>query len=213
VTSPFASELGPHVQALPTGFRDQYLFEPNERVVLDGIMQRVWRRGRWLWPLFWLASWFDALFPETGSDVPVILKIQPNKSGKRHLWRREFHFSRRRRRFTSRMEYDERLGCVVELIGLGGALALAWHIHFESPNRLLLKGSGWFLRIGPWRLRLPEWMLGTGQATETADQAKPGAIRIDFVVSHPFLGDVFGYAGTFQVRREAPTPQRSPSDG
>jgi len=212
VTSPFASDLGRRVDALPTEFRDQYLFEPSERVVLDGVMQQVWRRGRWLWPLFWLASWFDALFPETGSDVPVILKIQAQMSGERHLWRREFYFAGRRRRFTSRMEYDERLGCVVELIGPGGALALAWHIRFEPPNRLALGASGWFLRIGPWRLRLPEWILGSGQATETADPAKPGVIRIDFVVTHPFLGDVFGYAGTFQVRREAP-PQRWPSNG
>ena len=93
MTSPFASDLRRRVDALPTEFRDQYLFEPSERVVLDGVMQQVWRRGRWLWPLFWLASWFDALFPETGSDVPVILKIQAQMSGERHLWRREFYFA------------------------------------------------------------------------------------------------------------------------
>jgi hypothetical protein len=44
-------------------------------------------------------------------------------------------------------------------------------------------------------------LLGSGRAVETADASVPGAIRIDFVVAHPFLGDVFGYVGTFTVTR------------
>ena len=164
-------------------------------------MERVWRRGRWLWPLFWLASWLDALFPETGRDVPVMLVIESQRSGGRHVWHREFRFPRRRR-FTSRIEYDERLGCVVEMMSPAGAMAIAWEIDFEPPYRLELTCAGWVLRLGPWRLRLPDWVLGSGRATETADPAQPGTIHIDFAVTHPLLGNVFGYEGTFRVQRE-----------
>jgi hypothetical protein len=164
-------------------------------------MERVWRRGRWLWPLFWLASWVDALFPETGRGVPVRLVIQAERSGRRHVWRREFRFPRRRR-FTSWIEYDERLGCVVEMAGPAGALAIAWGIDFQPPDRLELTCTGWVLRLGRWRVRLPDWMLGSGHATETAAAAQPNTIHIDFAVTHPLLGDVFGYEGTFRVRRE-----------
>jgi hypothetical protein len=179
---------------------DQYFFSSGERVVLEGTMERVWRRGRWLWPLFWLASWSDLLFPETGRDVPVSLVIRAEQSGRRHLWRREFRFPRRHRRFTSRMEYDERLGRVIEAVGPGLALALAWDIRFEAPSTLHLACAGWVLRLGPLRIRLPEWFLSSGQAVETVPTAN--TIRIDFTVSHPLLGDVFGYAGTFTVRPE-----------
>ena len=100
---------------------DQYLFSPVERVVLEGTMERVWRRGRWLWPFFWLASLSDLLFPDTGLDIPVTVQIRAVGSrAVHHLWQRDFRFATgRRRRFTSRIEYDERLGNVIEAVGRG----------------------------------------------------------------------------------------------
>jgi hypothetical protein len=180
---------------------DQYLFSEEERVVLEGRMERVWRRGRWLWPFFWLASWSELLFPETGSDVPVTVDIRALKGpALRHLWRRDFRFpSGRRRRFASRIEYDQRLRRVIEAIGPGRALAIAWDMRFEPPSTLHLDAAGWVLRLGPLHLRLPAWLLGSGRAVETAPA--PGMIRIDFTVSHPLLGDIFGYVGTFTVKR------------
>jgi hypothetical protein len=188
---------------LPQAFIDQYLFGPGERVVLEGTMERVWRRGRWLWPFFWLASWPEMLFPETGLDVPVSVDIRAAKEPSlRHVWRRDFRFpSGRRRRFTSRMDYDERLRRVIEVIGPAGILAIDWDMRFEPPSTLLLGAAGWVLRLGPLRLHLPGWLLGSGRAIETADLSRPGTIRIDFMVSHPLLGDVFGYVGEFLVRR------------
>jgi Domain of unknown function (DUF4166) len=176
-------------------------------------MERVWRRARWLWPFFWLASWSDLLFPETGSDVPVTVRIQAVGSpATRHLWRRDFRFPGGRwRRFTSRIEYDERLGHVIEAVGPGLALAIAWEMLFEAPSTLHLDCAGWVLRLGPWLIRLPNWLLGSGRAVETAPS--PNTIRIDFTVSHPLLGDVFGYVGTFTIRRETPPAQGSPADG
>ena len=171
-------------------------------------MERVWRRGRWLWPLFWLASWSELLFPETGSDVPVTVDIRAVKTpALRHLWRRDFRFpGGRHRRFTSRIEYDERLGRVIEAVGPNKALAIAWDIRFEPPSTLRLDCAGWVLRLGPLRLRIPEWLLGSGWGVETADLSAPGRIRIDFATSHPLLGDVFGYAGNFVVRRGGRKP-------
>jgi uncharacterized protein DUF4166 len=211
--SPFEPDLGPHREELPRAFLDQYLFSPGEHVVLEGTMQRVWRRGRWLWPIFWLASWSDLLFPETGSGVPVTVDIRAVEGpALRHLWRRDFRFSgARRRRFRSRIEYDERLGHVIEAVGPGLALAIAWDVRFEAPSTLHLDCAGWVLRLGPLRIRLPEWLLGSGRDIETAPS--PNTIRIDFTVSHPLLGDVFGYVGTFTIRREPPAAKHSPSDG
>jgi len=99
------------------------------------------------------------------------------------------------------MIYDERLRRVLEGIGPGGALAIAWEMRFEPPSTLHLDAAGWVLRLGPLRLRLPAWLLGRGRAVETADASVPGTIRIELAVAHPFLGDVFGYVGTFTVTR------------
>jgi hypothetical protein len=178
---------------------DQYLFGPDERVVLEGSMERVWRRGRWLWPFFWLASWSEMLFPETGENIPVSVYIRHLSA--RHIWRRVFRFPNgRTRTFTSRMEYDKRFRQVIEVVGPGGIVAIAWEMRFEPPATLRLDAAGWVLRLGPLRMRLPDWLLGSGRAIEVADLEAPGVIRIDFTVSHPLLGDVFGYAGEFTVR-------------
>lgn len=201
--SPFEHDFGPLREQLPLTFVDQYLFSPGERVVLEGRMEQVWRRGRWLWPFFWLATLPELLFPETGTEVPVTVDIRQVGSRPCHVWRRSFRFAHRQRRFTSRMVYDERLGRVLEGIGPGGALAIAWKMRFEPPSTLRLDAAGWLLRLGPARLRLPDWLLGSGRAIETANTSVPGMIRIDFAISHPFLGDVFGYVGTFSVTRLA----------
>jgi Domain of unknown function (DUF4166) len=157
-----------------------------------------------LWPFFWVASWSELLFLETGSDVPVTVDIRAVGAPPiRHLWRRDFRFpGEQRRRFTSRIEYDERLGRVIEAVGPGRALAIAWDIRFEPPATLRLNCAGRVLRLGRWRIRLPEWLPGSGWGVETADPSPPGRIRIDFAVPHPILGDVFGYAGSFMVLRK-----------
>src|SRR5574341_979702 len=129
----FDPVLGDRLEELPAVFRAQYFPElSSEGVVLEGQMRRVWRRGRWWWPLFWLASWFEMLFPETGWDVPVRVDISSStRNGEVvHTWRRRFAFSRERR-FTSRMVYDRRLGRSVELVGPGGVLGVVWEMRFE----------------------------------------------------------------------------------
>jgi hypothetical protein len=106
------------------------------------------------------------------------------------------------------MEHDRRLGRVIEAVGPKDGLAIAWDIGFEPPSTLHLAAAGWVLRLGPLRLTLPEWLLGSGGAVETADLTSPGKIHVDFRVSHPLLGPVFGYVGTFTVRR---IPEKSSS--
>ena len=70
-------------------------------------MERVWRRGGGCGRCSGSASWFG-LFPGDGrrraGDASTFGAV---RGGGRHVWRREFRSRGRRRRFTSRMEYDE----------------------------------------------------------------------------------------------------------
>ena len=200
----FDQVLGPHFDELPAVFRAQYFPSEESRVVLEGQMRRVWRRGWWLWPLFWLASWFEILFPETGHDVPVRVDISSGMRGREptHIWRRRFEFPNRRRHFTSRMVYDSGLGRIVETVGPGGLLGVAWKMEFDPPGTLRLSADRWVLRLGRWRVSLPSWVLGTGRAVQQADSTSEDAFSIDLTISHPLLGDVFGYEGTFRLRVE-----------
>jgi hypothetical protein len=203
--SPFHPVLGSLI-GLPSAFKDQYLTPDGRgaRVVMEGEMERVWRHGRWLWPLFWLATRFEMLFPETGRHVPVLVEIHSQVTDRESIqtWQRTFEFSRTKRHFTSRMAYDRGLKRIVELVGPGKLLAVAWEMHFLPPDTLEMQAHRWIMRLGPWRFPLPALLLGSGHATERTDPAENDVIHIDLTLSHPILGDVFGYEGTFRVRRE-----------
>src|SRR5207248_10596381 len=68
------------------------------------------------------------------------------------------------------------------------------------------------MRAGRLRLPIPGVFQVAVRATE---RAVSDTISVDLVVSHRFLGAIFGYDGTFAVRREAlnaKRPNRSEGD-
>jgi hypothetical protein len=200
VTSPFAPVLAERADELPPVFRDQFLtrLEPGSRLVLDGTMDRVWRRRRWLRPLFSLLARADLLFPETGRDVPARLVID-STSGTSHRWRRTFDFVRTRR-FDATMTYDPVLRRVVESLG---RVEIAWRVEFQPPARIEIVTGRARLRLAGFALTLPGWLTPAVHAIEDADPARTDALHVELSLGHPWLGPVFGYGGDFRLRRES----------
>jgi hypothetical protein len=193
--SPFAATLGPFEAALPRVFREQFLLAGG-RVALEGKVQRVWRRHRWLRPVFAALARADILFPETGSEIPAVLVIEPCAAG--HSWCRGFRFGRVRR-FDATLAFDARSNRVIELFGPRGFLAFVWEVRFRPPGRVEVWSSEALLRVRGRRIPLPRWLAVQGRAVEVATPAGDG-LRIELVVSHPWLGPVFGYHGEFRLR-------------
>ncbi|MBV9257814.1 MAG: DUF4166 domain-containing protein [Ktedonobacteraceae bacterium] len=52
------------------------------------------------------------------------------------------------------------------------------------------------------RIALPRWACAEVQVSETALLDRNGTIAVDLAVRHPLLGEIFGYCGRFQMRRE-----------
>ena len=193
--SPFAAALGPCAAELPRVFREQFLLSAG-RVALEGKVQRVWRRHRWLRPLFSALARADILFPETGSEIPAVLVIEPCAAG--HSWCRGFRFGRIRR-FDATLAFDARADRVVELFGPRGFLGVVWEVRFCPPRRIEVWSTEALLRVGGRRIPLPRWLCVEGRAVEVATATGDG-LRIELVVSHAWLGPVFGYDGEFRLR-------------
>ena len=216
--SPFAPVLGDCGDELPPAMRDQFLLPAVApyRVVLDGVMDRVWRRRRWLWPLFWLLARADILFPETGEHVPASLTISPERDQQGrvgHAWRRVFRFPTERR-FNAVMGYDDTLQRVVEWLGPRRLVQIVWHVQFRPPRTMEILTEGVELRLGRRRWRLPRWLTASVRAVERADAAREDAIHIELTVAHPLLGPLFGYEGTFRRQRLPLVPlDESPGTG
>ena len=203
--SPFGPVLAGHAAALPAAFREQFLLAPEHphAVLLEGRMDHVWRRPAWLWPVFWLLTRPDILFPETGTDVPATMTIVAGRDGRGRpyqRWSRTFAFTPPRH-FVATMGYDPERGQVVEWFGRTGRLEVAWDVRFRPPDTIEIATRGATLRLGRRRLPVPRPLCIAVRAVERAD--RDDTITIDLRLAVPVLGAVFGYAGAFRLRRIA----------
>ncbi len=205
--SPFFPALGRAGEDIPRVLRDQYLVQPgdNYRVVLEGTMDQIWHQPFWLWPFFRLLAAFDILFPEQGSNIEasmIVEGLHDGRGGGAQTWCRTFWF-RRPRSFDATMAFDFRRARVVERMGPGGVLEVAWNVTFEPPATIRIGTSGIRLGVGRYHIALPRWATVEVQVSETALLDRSDTIAVDLAVRQPWLGEIFGYTGHFQVRREA----------
>lgn len=197
-SSPFAPVLGSYRDRLAKPLADQFLgADRRHRVRLVGTMHQIWRRHGWLRPLFTMLAWADILFPETGRDVPVSLTIEPDGHGG-DVWRCTFAFAHVCR-FNATMAY--RGSSVIERLGPRGMLEVPWHLRVQSADAIRITTGETALRVGGLRLRFPRWLRFRVAAVQ---RARPDRrMELDLIVTHPRLGRIFGYSGTFTVQREA----------
>lgn len=201
--SPFTQAFARLAPEVPEVFRTQLLVGAGERAVLVGVMERIWVRWVWLEPTIRLLGALGLLPGRTGRNVPVTLTIEgrEDRDGRAtQIWRRRFQFFRPRRMTTSTV-FDARSGAAVDQLGPMGMFRLGWRVDFEPPETLKLVGTHWQLLLGPVTLPLPPKLIGLPVVVHTAVSAD--TVHIAFVNEAPLLGEVFGYEGTFTVRREA----------
>jgi hypothetical protein len=166
------------------------------QVRMEGAMHLVWHRHTWLRPFFGLLARVDILFPESGRDVPASMTIARGDQGT--AWRRTFSFAKIRR-FNAMMTYQPQVG-LVERIGPGGVIEVPWRVRSLGRDTIEITTGRLRMRAGPLRLPIPAVLQVAVRAVE---RAVASGIHVDLVVSHPVLGAIFGYDGTFAVRRQA----------
>ena len=204
-SSPFAPVLGDAAREMPEAFRLQFLAGPGGgyTAVLEGVMERIWVRPRWLRPVFWLLGRLSLLPGRTGTAVPVTLRIAGHRTKDgtaQQLWRRRFEFERPWR-MTTISEYDPKRRAPIDRLGPLLAFEIVWQVTFTPPGTLTLTGRQWRLRAGGLALPLPSRIIGTPSVEHTLAEAGD-AVRVSFTNRVPVLGDIFGYEGTFRARRE-----------
>src|SRR5207247_1683460 len=142
--------------------------------------------------------------PEQGRNIEASMVVEGRRD--RHgrsaqTWYRTFQF-RRPRQFNATMMFDLRLARVVERMAPFGLLEVIWNVTFEPPDTIRIETCG--VRVGVKRLRitLPRWISVEVRASETSLAEKSETIAINLVVRQPWLGEIFGFTGRFQVHRE-----------
>jgi hypothetical protein len=137
------------------------------------------------------------LFPEQGRDVPVVLTITGASDGSGRpvqRWSRLFRFPTARR-FDTFVSFDPKIHRVIDRIGPGRLLAMESVLRWRPSGQLLILSTGWSLRRAGVRLPLPSWLFGRVVGTQSVDPESDRTMNLSTVVSHPLLGEVFGYEG------------------
>jgi hypothetical protein len=210
---PMFSPLEPIFDAadasVPAAFRAQFLHSVDDpsKIVLEGTLHHVWHRPRWLRPLFQFLGQLHILVPDTGIEIPTTLEVITRRlpDGRPiHVWRRTIHFPTVRL-FPTTIVYDAGRDRVIDLVGPRNALHMVWRAKFRPPDTFTLDtdaGGSHLLGSGRW---LPgwfwPWVLGTVHFVQRAASLDGNRVDIEIVIRHPLFGDVFGYDGTFLVRR------------
>jgi hypothetical protein len=142
------------------------------------------------------------LFAEQGDKVPVNLVVigrRDNRGQPVQVWSRRFKFTHTRR-FQTYVEFDGEHGVIVDRIGPGRILAMESVMEWRLPGELVMQTTGWSLRALGQRITLPTWMFGSVTGVQTVRPS--GRMGIAMRVTHPLLGDIFGYEGTVTLRSE-----------
>ncbi len=211
MTTPHSSPLEPtfagHAAAdIPMPFRRQFLHAADEPhgPSLIGTMRKIWFRPRWIAPVIWVSGKLGVLVPRGGDDVPTRLDVLAGRDGSGrpyHVWKRTFDFPAGPHEFPTTIVYDDEFEDVADIVGPGGFIYLVWRARFHPPATFTLDTLAAAICVGRHKLWLPRWLwpwlLGVVQFRQVA--RPDDSIGVDIVISHPLLGDFFGYDGTFRV--------------
>jgi hypothetical protein len=177
--------------------------DASEEVFLDGFMDKIWS-VRWIKPFLRLLARWDTLFPEDAIAVPTVLHIFVGRDSMNrlcHHWNRTFLLPRRHRRFNAYLVWEPRRRWVAERTGPGGCLEAGWHVKVVPPNNLKIDGTVKAIHIGKARIPIPRFLQLDAHVVDTAHIDRDDLLHCDLSMSNPLVGRLFGYQGTFLVRR------------
>jgi len=137
---------------------------------------------------------FGALINRQGKAIPTT--VEKNMQGNTQYWTRTVTFPDGKVvLFKSHWVYTEG-NELIEYINSFSGLRMALSV---KNNQLHYEGKSYVLKLGQWKINIPEWLvLGHTSIVEKAlDEHR---FSMDFRLTHPILGRVFRYSGTFSTQ-------------
>lgn len=203
----FERALGDAWTDLHPKLRERYSLTSDDDTSLLGSGRIDLSRNLLAYPILWLGTAEDFLFPEEGFDVPFTIRADAwvDDAGHEALtFRREFD-TEPRRTFVDTFRWNPERECVCNLFGREGRVVADLYPTVEDGALRLEVGDQW---LRTWEyLSLPEPLWVDAVARDWYDEGA-GRYRIGATITNPLVGHVFGYAGVFDLEREAPSDRR-----
>lgn len=191
----FQAVFGADWEALPPVLKAHYANRPfsEDVTVVQGALDVFCRA-----PLSWLAPIIrlvGTIPPVSENGVPITVRFESDPETRAFHFNRRFEFSSTRPYvFHSRM-IPIRGNELIEVMkfGIGWRTGFVWR-----EDKVVLEHKGYGLKVGSFILPLPlTFLIGRGIAEERAIDETHFAMSV--VIRHWLFGDVYGYAGTFEL--------------
>lgn len=199
MTSLFERALGDAWEELHPKLRERYgLVADDEQVAVGrGTMTRL-STGAVAWPVLWLATTQDFVFPEGGHDVPFTIETHAAVDGRGaealHL-RRHFETDPARD-FVDVLRWNPRDDCLTNVFGRDGYVAANLDLSVEDGGVAIEIGPQW-VRVGGRWLRLPD-ALGAGGSLRDWYDDYAERYRVAASITNSLAGHLIGYHGGFE---------------
>jgi hypothetical protein len=131
--------------------------------------------------------------PFEGNDVPVEVHVY-DVAGGGTVWERRYAFAGRPETVVRSMKKLDDDGSLVEALNAGLHMRLRV---FEDQGALHFLSTGYFFRIGPLRVPLPDWF-PPGPTHVVHEDRDDGRFTFTMRTEHPLLGEMFFQSGVFE---------------
>lgn len=180
--------LGAQFELLPPALQAHYKAGPAYE---SGYMDIEY--PRWMQPFLTLLRLVGALINRAGTQVPT--QVEKLDNGLQQTWCRTIRYGDGAVvNFNSRLvagKGNRLIEYVNPIIGLETAVRV-------EGGKLHYEGVKFVVKLGRWLLPIPEWLL-LGHTTIVEEAQDDTHFAMDFRLTHPLFGQIFRYAGQFEV--------------
>jgi Domain of unknown function (DUF4166) len=136
--------------------------------------------------------------PYTGNDVPISVFVHQAPDGDGVVWRREYFFPGRGKVAARSVKKVDGADSLLECFAAGFTMRMRV---FAEAGNLHFLSTGYFIRLGRWRLPIPA-LLSPGQTHVIHADRGNGRFSFTMTVRHPLYGECFFQDGWFHAREQ-----------
>lgn len=184
--------LGEDWDKLPPVIQRHYNTSINSATCVIGNMEIGY--PSYLLPLISLIHLCGGLVLTRGSRIETIVKKTVCATNNTLVWSRTLKYpDNKKNHFYSKMSYlqDHEL---IETVRFGFGLRLKVSV---EKGKLVYRSNGHVWQYGRFLLTFPDWLV-LGNATIVEIPITNQQFKLNFSISHPFLGITYWYQGIFQ---------------
>lgn len=200
VPSILAGILGSDFEKLHPKVRERYAISSSgdRYVEASGVMEKIWSGSPLYYPFLLVGAQRNAMFPETGSNVPFRIENWAYRDGfgRETLTLNRTFSLRKERRFDEYVVVDPSAPNLVIYVGTHQHLAVELFPEVTPEGGLRLRTGRQRLFFAGMSVRFPLILSAEGDIREWYDDSSE-RLRIDGRVRNRILGDVFCCVGSF----------------